>query len=227
MIPPLVGITCDTIDGRSVCPATYTRAVTEAGGIPVCLPNIAGHAEAYADRFDAFVFTGGEDPDMAPFGEATHARATVVEPGRQAFETALLRELETNHKDKPALCVCLGMQWMALLAGGSLDQHMPDALPTHDDHAGDHRHPIEPAVADAWLPAGTVTSKHHQAVIDPGTLRIVARAHDGVIEAIDDPGRRFYRGVQWHPERTDSAPLGIDLYRELIGANRSPVPARG
>ena len=227
MTPPLVGITCDTIGGRSVCPSTYTGAVTGAGGIPVCLPNIAGHASAYAERFNAFVFTGGEDPDMAPFGEATHACATVVEPDRQAFEVALLRELETNHKDKPVLCVCLGMQWMALLAGGSLDQHMPDKLPSHEDHADDHTHPIEPAVPDSWLPSGSVTSKHHQAVSDPGALRVVARAHDGVIEAIDDPNRRFYRGVQWHPERTANAPLGIDLYRALIDAVLEPQPSRG
>jgi len=219
-IKPLVGVTCDTINGRFVCPATYTDAITRAGGVPLLLPNIPQLAPAYADACGAFVFTGGEDPDTAPFGEPTHGAATVVEPDRQAFEVALLQELADRHRDKPVLGVCLGMQWMALLAGGSLDQHLPDNLPTHADHADDRAHSIEPASPDSWLGAGSVTSKHHQAVRDPGALRLVALAHDGVIEAIDDPARRFYRGVQWHPERTNSDPLGGDLYRALVVAAR-------
>jgi len=223
MPPPrsiLVGVTCDIIEGRSVCPATYTRAITRAGGVPLLLPCIADHAPAYADACDAFVLTGGEDPDMAPFGEPTHAEAILVDPDRQAFETALLRELENNHQDKPALCVCLGMQWMALLAGGTLDQHLPDDCSTHADHAGDKIHAIRPVVQGSWLPTGAVTSKHHQSVSDSGSLRVVACAHDGIIEAIDDPNRKFYRGVQWHPERTHHDPLGASLYRDLIDAAR-------
>jgi putative glutamine amidotransferase len=118
------------------------------------------------------------------------------------------------------------MQWMALFAGGSLDQHMPDRCPTHADHANDSAHSIEPEFPGAWLLTGSVTSKHHQAVSDAGSLRIVARAHDGVIEAIDDPGRRFYRGVQWHPERTTNDPLGADIYRALIAAARGSSTTR-
>lgn len=226
MSPPLVGVTCDSVNGRCVCPDTYTRAIAQAGGVPLLLPNQPALAPAYADACDAFVFTGGDDPDMAPFGEPTHTAATVVAPDRQAFETALLRELAERHRDKPALCVCLGMQWMALIAGGGLDQHLPDACPTSADHADDRTHRIEPQPPDAWLGAGSVTSKHHQAVSDPGSLRVVARAHDGVIEAIDDPDRRFYRGVQWHPERTSSENLGLGIYRALVAAS-TPCVARG
>jgi putative glutamine amidotransferase len=46
-----------------------------------------------------------------------------------------------------------------------------------------------------------VNSFHHQAVRRVGRgLRIVARAPDGVAEAIEDPGQVFVIGVQWHPE---------------------------
>ncbi|MCB9837862.1 MAG: gamma-glutamyl-gamma-aminobutyrate hydrolase family protein [Phycisphaeraceae bacterium] len=218
MSAPLVGLTCDTIDGRSVCPGTYTRAIEQAGGVPLLLPNRPALAPVYADLCDAFVLTGGEDPDMAPFGEATHPRAVVVHPDRQAFETALLRELSARHPDKPTLGVCLGMQWMALLAGGTLDQHLPDACPTSADHADDRTHGVEPCVPDPWVTSGVITSKHHQAVCDPGGLRVVARAPDGIIEAIDDASRRFYRGVQWHPERTAEPALGIEIYRALVSA---------
>ena len=58
---------------------------------------------------------------------------------------------------------------------------------------------------DAAAPQAMVVSWHHQAVQDPGRLRVVAKAPDGVIEAIDDPDRPFYLGVQWHPERATGA----------------------
>ena len=46
-----------------------------------------------------------------------------------------------------------------------------------------------------------VNSRHHQAVKEVGKgLVVSATAPDGVIEAVEDPTRRFCLGVQWHPE---------------------------
>ena len=63
-----------------------------------------------------------------------------------------------------------------------------------------------PDLADGPGPAapsqGPVASSHHQAVADPGPLRILATSGDGVIEAVTAAGRKCYVGVQWHPECT-------------------------
>ena len=46
-----------------------------------------------------------------------------------------------------------------------------------------------------------MNSAHHQAAERVGEgIVISASAEDGVIEAIEDPRRRFCLGVQWHPE---------------------------
>jgi putative glutamine amidotransferase len=66
---------------------------------------------------------------------------------------------------------------------------------------------------------GRIVSSHRQRVVQPGRLRVVARAGDGTVEAIDDPARRFYLGVQWHPERgeaTDCPRLNGGVIRALI-----------
>lgn len=224
---PLVAITADVVEGRLRVSQGYATRVARANGVPVVIgPDGDGgpDVDALAARFDAFVFTGGDDPRTEAFGEPTHPSAEVMDQGRQAFEIALLTRLAESHPDKPVLGVCLGMQLMALVAGGRLNQHLPDDTPTASDHLGDHAHPILPG--DALFPKGAVTSHHHQAVSEPGNLRIVARAHDGVIEAIDDPARRSYVGVQWHPERTRQAQLGRAFFDQLVTACRAGAGAR-
>jgi putative glutamine amidotransferase len=227
---PVIGITTDIADPapegappklRATLSLTYIRAVTAAGGLPVLLPPVLELAYEFARRCDAFVFTGGDDPRTEPFGEPTHPKATPVHPDRQAFEIALLDEL-LRRPAAPVLGVCLGMQMMALHAGGALHQHMPDVLPTAEDHRHDATHPIKTVIEPhPVIEPGAVTSHHRQAVRAPGRLRVVAVAPDGVIEAIDDPARPFYVGVQWHPERTAFEPLGATIFARLVQAARA------
>jgi putative glutamine amidotransferase len=217
---PLIGVSADVHDGRARVRRTYCDALRRAGAVPVVLtpPTDPAHAQGAAtehlERLDALVLTGGDDPRTEPFGVPTDPRVTPVDASRQAYETALLT-LATD-RDTPVLGVCLGMQMKALCAGGALDQWMPDTTPTHADHWGDAPHAILPDGAP--FPPGDVTSHHRQAVADGGSMRVIARAPDGVIEAIDDPARRFALGVQWHPERTGADDLGDALYRMLVRA---------
>ena len=111
------------------------------------------------------------------------------------------------------------MQMMALVAGGTLDQHLPDTTPTHADH-WNNDHDVR-AVAGDLIRPGTVRSKHRQAIADPGTMRTTAVSHDQLIEAVDAPERRFYVGVQWHPERTE----GDHIIEALVEAARSGASA--
>jgi len=218
----VVGITGDVVnkDGikRSQCALAYAEAVTRAGGFPVLLPPIPEQIPAQVAFCDAWVLTGGDDPRTEEFGEPTHPAVTPLDPIRQGYEVALLRALGADRSPPPVLGVCLGMQLMALVAGGTLDQHLPDVLSTADDH-WNRAHDIEP-VNGSLLGAGEVHSRHRQAVSDPGALRVCARAADGVIEAVDDPDQRFYLGVQWHPERTADATLGANLFSRLVRAAR-------
>jgi putative glutamine amidotransferase len=153
---------------------------------------------------------------MSRWNLSTHPKATPLHPQRQAFELALLEALD-RAPAKPALGVCLGMQLMGLHRGGTLDQHLPDSLPTavlHWDH-GSHEIAGE-------LGRGLVHSHHRQALTHAGSLAVIARAPDGVIEAVRDAARpAMYLGVQWHPERTHDEKLGAGLFRKLVMAASS------
>lgn len=204
----------------------YASCVADAGGVPVLLPPIHERLAEHLTLCDGFVLTGGDDPRMEQFGEPTHERAAVMNPDRQRYETDLLHQLQSEHAATPVLGICLGMQLMSLVAGGKLDQHLPDSLPSHARHAGqDHAVVPLPGISDPLsMTAGTVASHHRQAIIDPGRLIVTARAEDGVIEAVADPSRRFCIGVQWHPERTTDESLGLGLFRRLVAAS-TPRPA--
>ncbi len=222
---PLVAITTDLIDRRGTATSRvaldYAARVHAAGATPVFLPPIPAMIGDAIERFDAFVLTGGDDPATEPFGKPTHPKATLIHPTRQRFETTLLAELADRRPDAPVLGICLGMQLMALVAGGELNQHLPDTHPDADLH-WEHEHPVE-AVHDSPLVAsGIILSRHVQAVADPGELEVGALAPDRVIEAVVDPGRAHYLGVQWHPERTGAGPLGQGCFDALVAAIAAP-----
>jgi putative glutamine amidotransferase len=254
---PLIGITVDNRDntatsGRYESSMAYSRAIAQAGGLPLLLPHEPALTHHYVALCDGFLLTGGADPRMERFGRPMHAQASPVDARRQEFELALLAALDRAAAAKPALGVCLGMQFMALHAGGKLNQHLADTLPEADTrHRHNARHDVRITVADSVViieaqsdtapqignrqsaignarsgvsgVSGddlTVVSSHHQAVEDPGRLRTVALSADGVIEAVDDPGRPFYLGVQWHPERGGEGRLNQDLLRRFVRACR-------
>ncbi len=233
---PVIGIAANVDDQNATVRRRYIDAVASAGGLPLVLTPIAGDdAQAYEAAkqavalCDGIVLTGGDDPRTEAYGTPTHPAAKPLHPDRQRFDEAILRAIDEladrGERDTPTLGVCLGMQMMALAAGGELNQHLPDDTPTADNHRDNRLHPVR-AITDApFLSAqsgevlGEVASWHHQGVRSPGRLRVIAVADDGVIEAIDDPARRFYLGVQWHPERTAAARTGLDVFRALVRAS--------
>jgi putative glutamine amidotransferase len=209
---PLIGITTE-IDGlRHSVAAAYSASVRAAGGIPILLPCEPACAADYVRCCDGVIMSGGDDPIMEQWQCPTHPKATRLDPRRQAFELAILAALD-DQGDRPLLGICLGMQLMGLHRGGTLDQHLPESLPTADCHGPASSHAV-----DGSLGHGDVQSHHHQALSDPGCLCVVARAPDGVIEAVRDESRPFYVGVQWHPERTGDTELGAGLFRQLVEA---------
>jgi putative glutamine amidotransferase len=187
----------------TLLPHAYVEAVTRAGGRAVLLPPDDGDADVLR-TLDGLVLSGGADLDPAFYG-AEAEPLTVVRTDRDAAELPLARAAVAA--DLPVLGVCRGMQVLVAAAGGTLHQHLPDVL-------GHEKHRPAPAVYgthDVTLAAGSriaglmgddleIHCYHHQGVDDPGSMVVTGRSSDGLPEAVEDPGRRFVLGVQWHPE---------------------------
>lgn len=191
----------------------YMEAIMRAGGTPVMLPltDDTDILAQCAERFDAFLFTGG--PDVGPMvGAAASAtgRSEVLSPERDRMESILLPAVMAW--DKPILGICRGIQFINAALRGTLWQDLPSQHPSDIEHhmnppydAFGHNVSLVPGTPLASLFAGqteiAVNSYHHQAVREPAAgLEVMAVAPDGVIEALYRPASHFLWAVQWHPE---------------------------
>jgi putative glutamine amidotransferase len=188
----------------------YCSVVSEAGGLPVLLPFNVDQVDAYLDRVNGLIITGGDfDVDPTLYGETCRHERVVALPNRTRFEYALVcKALERN---MPILGICGGHQLINVVLGGTLIQHIPmeleDAL-VHEQlnprHEASHSIRIAPGTllhSIVQQDSEDVNSAHHQAVKKPGKGVVInAVASDGVIEGIEHPGYKFCLGLQWHPE---------------------------
>jgi putative glutamine amidotransferase len=213
----------------------YVESVRKAGGEPVEI-SLALAPEELArleSTLDGIVLSGSPaDLNPALFNAGKHTLTAAADAGREQTDFALLEHAFGAHK--PLLAICYGIQSLNVFLGGTLIQDVPDELRTPVLHDWDddvdpetfHNVRIEPGSRLARMAGSAetrVNSSHHQSILDPGRgLRIVARASDGVIEAVEwTGGADWVTGVQWHPERMyDSDALAQTLFRDLVAVAR-------
>ncbi len=226
---PLIGLSTYREQARwgvwdtsaDLLPTVYARSVEAVGGIPVLLPPTTPYAEAAAaalGRLDGLVVSGGADVAPGRYGAEPHPSVRGTREDRDAWETALLEA--AAERGTPTLGICRGMQVLAVQAGGSLAQHLPDLV----GHTGHNPAPgtfgeVEVAVQQGSRLHGLLGDRlrvhchHHQAVVEHPGLQAVAWAPDGTVEAVESTGDRFCVGVQWHPEMAVDAGLFAALVR--------------
>lgn len=242
---PLIGITTrlDLRNDTFYLRRYYAEAVAAAGGSPVYLPLLADR-EALIDlaaRLDGVLLSGSDsDLDPALYGEEPHARLGPVVPERDAVDLLLLEIIEA--RKLPLLAICFGIQSLNVSRGGTLIQDIESQVVSaykHEQGAPydreSHSIEIEPESLLARLAGARiarVNSTHHQAIKEPGrNLKVVARAKDGVIEAVEDQrADRFLLGVQWHPEvGWERNELSARIFRAFVEAagERGQISERG
>ena len=239
---PLIAINCDIKRNESKCAdylsvyADYAAAVEKAGGTPVLLSPLGDDAdiESVLGKTGGLVLVGCEDLDPEAYGQERHEKTSTMSPRKQEFDMRLITA--ALRLRVPTLAICGGLQELNVALGGTLHQHIPDVYGMQLIHmrAADlaargeeqlHGVNIE---SDSLLARATgstqieVNSSHHQSVDKVGEgLRVVARAADGVVEALefeDKTGRGFLLAVQWHPERIHSRPEQLAIFEALINA---------
>jgi putative glutamine amidotransferase len=170
-----------------------------------------GMVEQLAGMCAGFLFTGGQDVFPGLYGAAVSPRCGRICGERDAMEKTLF-SVAVMKQDKPALGICRGIQIFNVLLGGTLYQDIPAGLsesalthrqkPPYDRMV--HRVSIEPgSPLHELLGVNTlaVNSCHHQGIAELSPALVpMARAEDGLVEAVYMKDKAFVWAVQWHPE---------------------------
>jgi putative glutamine amidotransferase len=214
----------------------YEEAVRRAGGDVRILNYETDRPADVVNEVDGILLPGGDDVLPSLYGADAHSTFDAAEAGRDAYEL----ELATRAGDAnlPLFAICRGIQVLNVARGGTLVQDIPSELPDAIPH--EVRDTPFTIAHDVWVSEGTllhtllreridgdacpVNSRHHQAVQKVGSgLVVSATAPDGVIEAVEDPSKRFCVGVQWHPENFYRTGEFRALFEAFIAAAQERV----
>ena len=197
-------------------------AVWLAGGKAV---KVTAQAPGNPRTIDGLIFGGGSDIYPLRYDGQPKAgyRYDLARGDMEASWAATARL-----HDLPVLGVCRGAQMLNVFAGGTL----------HADLSAYDRPVSARGVIQQTLLRKPIrllrTSKlgsilgrkdlhvnaiHQQAIARVGAnLRVVAREPNGMVQAVEDPSRRFWIGVQFHPELMIYRKSMRGLFRALVEA---------
>ena len=244
-MPPLIGITSRDTHVKDINLAKddwlplacgqyirYIQAVVQAGGLPLIIPyvNDASVLKQLYDRCSGILVCGGWDIDPKNYHSDM---SPLVKCGAEWCDKQELQLLKWSlADDKPVLGICRGMQMLNIVQGGNLYTDIATDLPQASDHEISVKHETFTYLAHTLtVKSGSKLAKileseeiktnslHHQAIKQIGeNLIAVAHSEDGVIEAIEMPGKQFVVGVQSHPEALVSGtePNWLKLFQALV-----------
>ena len=217
MKKPLIGINPYYFNYRdSFWNATrekYYKAIWLTGGIPVTVhhPSDDVFIEEIARTVDALVMVGGPDIPCDLYGGKNPELLDndIMLPNRESFDRRLFQEVQLLNK--PVLSICVGLQHINVIYGGSLHEDiktLTDSSINHGEFNGDVTYHNVDLKKGSYIysvlgkKTVRVASAHHQCIQKLGAgLSVSGVAPDGIIESVEDTKRPdSFLAVQWHPE---------------------------
>ena len=212
----------------------YFTAIWAAGGIPVTLhyPDQDDSINEIAQAIDGLLLVGGPDipNDIYNGNHPELLDSDVMVPKREKFDRNIF--LAMYNLRKPILAICVGMQHINVIRGGTLYEDLTKQLVSavnHGEFNGEwSRHMVKleknslvnKVIGDDY---SKIKSTHHQGIRTLGSgLKPVSWSDDGLIEAIEDTKvPNAFLAVQWHPELMLDDESQINLFKWLVKESQS------
>ena len=207
----------------------YFTAIWAAGGIPVTLhyPDQDDSINEIAQAVDGLLLVGGPDlpNDIYNGNHPELLDSDVMVPKREKFDRNIF--LAMYNLRKPMLAICVGMQHINVIRGGTLYEDLTEQLDGsvyHGEFNGECAHHTVKLEKNSLINKvigdddSEITSTHHQGIRTLGSgLNPVSWSDDGLIEAIEDTKiPDAFLAVQWHPELMLDDENQINLFKWLV-----------
>lgn len=134
------------------------------------IPNEISKLKDILDNLDGIILSGGDKESM--------------------YDYEIIKYVYDNNI--PCLGICMGMQEMCMLYGGKLekiDNHYSNDMYLHDVN-----------ITNSMIYGNKiikVNSRHHDGIVKTD---LPVTGISDVIEMVEDNHKKFFVGVQWHPE---------------------------
>ena len=181
---PIIGIIMrDSLSSTnqpvSVVYKDLINAIIKSGGKPIGISN--NFFDKYINLCQGFIIQGGDDIDE--------------------HDLKIIKELK--EKNIPLLGICLGMQEMAYLNNGEIfdiNNHKISSMHEVNINKDSLLYKIMGCEK-------TMVNSRHKSAVKKTNLFISSRSNDKIIESVEDKTKKFFIGLQWHPENLYNSDL--------------------
>ena len=157
-------------------------------------------------------FKNNEYDELERVEEVINSCNGIILPGgSNAYEIDLKIAKYLHEQNIPTLGICLGMQILSLAFDGDIAILKDNSHQSKEEYVHEVKLKRDSKIASILKKNKILVNSRHNEHITTTDLNITAIAPDMTIEAVEDQNKKFFIGIQWHPES-----LPNDIYSKRL-----------
>lgn len=157
-------------------------------------------------------FKNNEYDELERVEEVINSCNGIILPGgANAYEIDLKIAKYLHEQNIPTLGICLGMQILSLAFDGDIAILKDNSHQSKEEYVHEVKLKRDSKLASILKKNKILVNSRHNEHITTTDLNITAIAPDMTIEAVEDQNKKFFIGIQWHPES-----LPNDIYSKRL-----------